>query len=868
MKTHEIDAPWAMEHKEICEALAVDPKRGLSDAEVPRRREKYGPNRLKVAKRRPVWDILKDQVENLIVLLLAAAAILSFIFGQTLEGVSVVVVIVINTGIGFFTEYRATRSMESLREMRRLTCKVKRNGRVTSVPMDHLTPGDVVLVAGGDVAAADIRLTEAARLQADESTLTGESVPVGKTIEPLPADTPLADRTNMLFKGTAVTDGSGEGIVVTVGMDTELGKISAMTQAAQGEESPLEKRLDRLGNRLIWVTLAITFFVAVAGFLAGKDILLIVETAIALAVAAIPEGLPIVATIALARGMWRMAENEALINRLSAVETLGATSVICTDKTGTLTENRMVVDQIEPIGAHVSETELLRIGILCGNAQIDPQDPENDSEAVGDPMEIALLRAGHAKGLHHSELLEKYPEVREEAFDPKRKMMATIHQTGDGFLTAVKGAPEAVIQSAEYLREKDGDKRMESGDRTRWREKNQEMAEGGVRVLAFAAKTPESLESDPYRGLTFLGLIGFRDPPRAGIRETVEACRKAGIRVVMVTGDQIETAVAVGKKIALTETGEITAVNGTELNSAESMSDQEKQKRKETGIFARVSPEQKLNIISIFQEAGEVVAMTGDGVNDAPALKSADIGVAMGRRGAQTARETADMILKDDNFNTLVTAVQQGRTIFDNIRKFIIFLLSGNISEIMVVTAAILAGMPLPLLPLQILYLNVIGDVFPALAIGVGKGDESKMDQRPRKANEPILNTAHWTAIVAYGALIAAVVMAIFIYSLNVLKVDPQTASTIAFLSLSFSRLWHVFNMRDRTAGVFVNDITKNPFIWAALALCISLLLIAPYTPVLSGALSLAAPTYREWLLIAGGSLVPLIVGQGVMRFR
>ncbi len=878
-----VSAPWSKSVEDVARELDTDLEKGLAPAEAKRRKSRHGPNSLRAAKKASVLAILVDQFKNLMVLLLAVAAVLAFISGQAIESAAIVAAIFINTGIGFVTEWRAARSMEALRRMSRVSARVVRGGEEKMVDAKDLTPGDLVILDGGDVITADLRLVEAARLQTDESALTGESTSVEKTEEPTAEDAPLAERTAMAYKGTAVTAGAGKGLVTAVGMGSELGRIAELVEEAESTESTIEKRLDKLGYRLVWVTLGIAAVVAAAGVYAGKETVLIIETAIALAVAAIPEGLPIVAGIALARGMWRLAERNAVVRRLPAVETLGSTSVICTDKTGTLTENDMVLSTLRLAGqgdgfrklelkdgAFVEDGEekdptgddALRLavetGVLCNNASLG--DDGDDSERLGDPMEVALLRAGRAAGYERPELLDELPEDREAAFDPSVMMMATFHREGDGYRVAVKGAPEAVIDKAERVFDGGGERELDEEGRRKWKEENERMAGEGLRVLALAMGRAKDRDAAPYDNLALIGLAGLYDPPREGVAEAIARSQSAGIRVVMVTGDHALTASNIAKAVGLSAGDG--ALAGSELEDFESANEDRKERLRETAVFARVTPEQKLNLIGLHQSAGRVVAMTGDGVNDAPALKKADIGIAMGRRGTQVAREAADMVLKDDAFGTIVVAVAQGRAIFDNIRKFIVFLLSGNAGEIMIVAAAMVAGAPLPLLPLQILYLNMIGDVFPALALGVGRGDPSQMERGPRDPTEPVLAGRHWLGIVLYGVVIAAAVLAAFWLALERMELDVERAVTVSFLTLAFARLWHVFNMKDWGASLFTNDVVKNPFVWGALVLCTGLLLLGVYLPGLSRVLDLYPPSREEWGLILGMSLAPLVVLQ------
>lgn len=870
--------------QDVLNEFGVDAAQGLNSRQVEKQRKKYGRNRLKEAKQRGAWAIFVDQFKSPIIALLAVAAVLAFAFQEWIEGIAVVIAIALNAIIGFVTELRAVKSMESLQQLSKTQAKVRREGQVKQISADELVPGDIVVLEGGDLVPADLRLLEASKLQADESALTGESVPVSKNTEPVEADLPLAEQSNRLFKGTAVTRGSGEGIVIATGMNTELGQISELAEQAGGEQTPLEKRLDQLGRRLIWITLAIAVVVAAAGIIQGRDLVLMVETAIALSVAAVPEGLPIVATVALARGMWRMAQQNALINRLSAVETLGSTSIICTDKTGTLTQNRMTVTKIVTDAGEVTVEEqgdtgftlegnsikvdqnhealrqILQVGVLCNNAEL-PDMGESD-KTIGDPMEIALLEAGTRAGMRRPDLRQDFPEEREVAFDPEVKMMATYHQTDQGYWVAVKGAPETMLKHCSHHITAEGSQKLDQQSHDRWQQRMTETAEAGLRVLAFAAKTVDSPDAEPYKDLTLLGIVGLEDPPREGVKDSITACHQAGIRVIMVTGDQPITARNIGLAVGVVSEQEAEALQGKALRALDDLTKQDRQRLQQASVFARVSPEQKLNLIAIHQDAGSIVAMTGDGVNDAPALQKADIGVAMGQRGTQVAQEAADMVLQDDAFSTIVAAVAQGRAIFRNIRHFTLYLLSGNTGEIIAVALASLFNTPLPLLPLQILYINAINDVFPALALGLGEGNEVMMQRPPRKGDEPVLTQRHWSAIGLYGLLIAGATLGAFAIALRVLQLNDTQAVTVSFMTLAFGRLWHVFNMRSQGSNILRNEVTQNPYVWGALVLCTGLLLGAVYIPGLSDALGTTGLSWSTWGLVLGASLVPLLIGQ------
>ena len=879
------DTPaYALPPADVLSAFDVAAESGLTDAEAETRIERYGPNRLRESEQKSWQKILYEQFTSLVVILLLVAAITAAAFGQIVEAIAIAAALVINAAIGFVTELKALQSMEALRRIGQVNALVRRDGETREIPADALVPGDIVVLTEGEVVPADLRMLTTENLQCNESALTGESVPVDKVTDRLDADDPpLAERANMAFSGTSVARGAAEGVVVATGMDTEIGRISELVEGAGEDATPLERRLERLGQKLIYVVIAVGVIVAGAGILAGKDLFLMIETAIVLAIAAVPEGLPIVSTVALGRGMWRMARRNALVKKLSAVETLGATTVIFTDKTGTLTENSMVMRRVAlPAGdidvvreggditfmaggQAVSLNDradlraALRVGALCGNVER----AETDARWSGDPTEVALVAAADEAGLDSQELSRELPEEREESFDTATKMMATFHATDGGYLVLVKGAPEAVLGACARVGEQDGETTaMDDEVREHWLQRNQDMAGDGLRVLAVAEKTAADAAEDPYDGLTLLGLAGLYDPPRETIPEAIAACRHAGIGVVMVTGDQPATAANIAHAIGIVEDGKPAVLRGRDLGDVGDAGGDRRDEILHTSVFARVSPEQKLDLVSVYQEAGAIAGMTGDGVNDAPALKKADIGIAMGQRGTEVARETSDIVLKDDAFETIVMAIEQGRSIFDNIRKFIVFLLSGNLGQIIAITAAALINAPLPLLPLQILFLNLLLDVFPALAIGVGKGDASVMDRPPRDPKEPILTRRHWLAVTGFGAVIAASVLGAFAYALVVMGVDEREAVTISFLTYAFARLWHAFNMRSVGTNIVNNDITRNPFVWGALAVCGGLLLAATYVPFMASLLHITIPSPQGWIVVAVGSLAPVIVGQ------
>jgi Ca2+-transporting ATPase len=872
------ERPYAAPVLEVLRALQVDPASGLSAQEAARRLKHYGPNELLTHPPTTALHILVNQLRGPVVWLLATAAAIAAIFGEWTEAIAILLVLAINTAIGFATELRAVRSMESLRKLGSRSSRMLRDGRLKILPAERSVPGDIVLFESGDVVTADIRLIEANTLYCDESTLTGESTPVEKRTAPVAGDAVVADRSSMLHKGTAITRGTAKGVVVATGMATELGLTTRLVIEMKPDVSPLERKLEHLTGQLVEAILFVTALIATAGIATGKPFMLMIEAGIALAVAAIPEGLPIVATMALARGMWRMAERNAVVERLAAVETLGATTVICTDKTGTLTENRMTAERLrfpsgnyridDATGSILDDRDraaaidgtlerAIEVGVLCSNATLEA----GGGNGTGDPMELALLRLGVLAGIHREALLSVWPELHEIAFDAETKMMATAHHRDGNLFIAVKGAPEQVLSSSVGV-ERNGRVDLSEEGRKAWLAHAETLAEDGLRVLALAQKTVPVTSKPSYDALNFLGLVGFRDPPRAEVKDAIEACRLAGIRVVMVTGDHAVTARKIAEILGIIEPGVGVLIEGRALKPLSQIHKDERERLLSARIFARVTPAQKLDLVTLYQSAGDVVAMTGDGVNDAPALQKADIGVAMGLRGTEVAREAAAIVLRDDAFGSIVAAIREGRVIFNNIRRFLVYLLPCNISEVMVVALAVLAGLLLPLLPLQILFLNLVTDVFPAFALATGEGEEDVLRRPPRDPREPLLGRAQWLSIGGSAALLTAATLGALFIGRQWLGLEGDALVTLSFLTLAFAQLWHVFNMRGARSGVFRNMVARNPHVWLAIAFCTAILFAAVYCPPLAEALRLTPPTGAGWAMILGLSLAPLVLIQ------
>jgi Ca2+-transporting ATPase len=848
---------------------------GLNHAEVRKRRSEYGKNALTSKEKKSPLSILIAQVNNPVIYLLVAAVIVSFIFGDLPEAIAILVVILLNTAIGFWMEYRAQSSLDALRKMAPLQVKVIRNGNVDQVKSEMLVPGDLFTLEAGDLVPADARIISANELGVDESPLTGESLPVAKETDPLDESTPVAERKNMLFKGTAVTTGRAEAVVVATGMRTEIGNISQMVSDAEGEQVPLDKKLGKLARRLIWFISGLSLLFFIIGWITGKELYLLLQTAIAWTVAAIPEGLPIVASIALARGMLRLARQQVLVRRLSAVETLGETTVILTDKTGTLTRNRLHVKNLRLVDMQMDaeEEELtvkddafehwFRVAMLCNNAERQ----EGRSALQGDPVDTALLRFGEEHSARLFGELRNLERVREDPFDSGTMIMGTIHRKGEGYYVAAKGAASAILERSSSYLGSEGKKKIDDEFRKRWTKIDREESARGLKVIGFAFRESSTEsgeigkgETDFVQEMVFLGIGGFVDPVREDIREPLDICRRAGIRIVMVTGDHPETARHIAKHLNLLDKGQSKVIHGKELKNERSIAD--------AGVFARVDPGQKLDIVKHFQERGEIVGMTGDGVNDAPALKQANIGIAMGKRGTQVARDVADMVLQDDAFPSIVRAVEQGRVIFQNIKKFIIYQLSYHLAEILIIAAISFGMFKLPLLPLQLLFLNLLSDVFPALALGVGKGNRNIMDQAPKDPEEPIITKKDWGRTALYGVVISVYVIAAYIWALKGMDLSTEICNNVAFFSLAFSQLLHAFNMREKDERLLNNQVTRNKYIWMAIGFCVAMLFAGYFVPLLKETLSFESLPLNVWGLILVTSAMPLITIQLIKLIR
>ncbi|MEO8521034.1 MAG: cation-transporting P-type ATPase [Acidobacteriota bacterium] len=843
---------------------------GLTRTDAERRLARVGRNRLEVARGDTALTLFLRQFKSVVVVLLLVAAVIASVTGAVLDAAAIAVVLLLNAALGFATEYRASRAIAALLDLDVPHATVMRDGEVVTIDAQTLVPGDHIVLNRGQHVPADGRVVEASDLRIDEAPLTGESFPVSKLASVLPPDTPLAERRNMVYKGTLVAAGTARVAVTDTGMRTEVGRIGALTTAVHTARTPLERRLDALGNRLVWLALAVGGLVALVGRLHGAPLAQVIETGIALAVAAVPEALPAVATISLAVGVKRMAARHALVRRLAAAETLGSTTTICTDKTRTLTSGVMSVGRVwtgerefvvrRGEGGGTPDPRLvtaLEVAVLASQPQSSHGQP--DASANADPVDAAVLQAAADHGIDRRALEQDRPSVGLVPFSSERRFTASFHRVGASTIAYVKGAPHAVLA---LTGETDGSLAMAEEDRTKLERVNERLAAEGFRVLALAYGAVASVDEASLQDLTSLGLIGLIDPPAAGVAATVARLQRAGLRIVMLTGDQRLTAEAVGRDIGLF-TGDAQMAGPGEIDD---MSPQHlRQVVTRIAGFSRVTAEQKLDIVRALQARGEIVAMIGDGINDAAALKQADVGVAMGRRGSDAAKQTASIVLQDDRFETIAAAVEEGRVIFDNVRKVVFYLFSCNVGEVLVLLGAGLAGLPQPLSPLQILWMNLVTDTFPALALAAEAGESDVMARPPRDPHEAILSATFLRSIAAYGILITVVTLAAFVWAL---RARPDHAVSIAFTTLALAQIFHLGNARSSHPVLTLQRASANRQALAAVALTVALQLAALYIPALAATLSLTPLSWMDWLVVVPLSLLPALAGQATKLLR
>ncbi len=871
----QVQQPYALDAAAVVKSFAVDAAVGLSPTEVEQRRARYGNNALETAQSRAAWRILLNQFKSLVVALLAVAAVVAWLTGDQVEAIAILVVLGLNALIGFVTEWQAGRALNALRQSSHTTARVRREQREAMIDTAELVPGDVVILNAGDRVPADLRLLEAASLRAEESALTGESAPVEKAVAAVAAEAVLAERHSMLYLGTIIAAGHAVALVTATGAQTEMGKIGHLVASVPDEATPLERRLGEMGRQLVLLVLVIAVVVMVTGWLRGESWWVMIEVGISLAVAAVPEGLPAVTTLILALGVLRMARQQAIVRRLSAVETLGSATVICSDKTGTLTENRMTVREYQlangnaiKLDAQTSAADELlnravRVGVLCNEAAFHPDAAEQE-RATGDPTEIALLVAAHGLKVDVPRMRSDYPKLAERPFDSDSKRMTTVHRLSDGTrLALLKGAPGVVFAAcADYAESASQLKPLDVAARARLLALNEQMADHALRVLALAEKplgkdgSDDAAEAESATGYTLLGLVGMIDPPRPEAAAAIQQAHAAGIRTVMLTGDQLNTARAIARELKLSDEAEPLALHAREL--ADASPERLTELARTVTVFARVSPEDKLRIVEALQKAGEVVAVTGDGVNDAPALKRADIGIAMGERGTEAAKEAADVVLADDNFATIVGAVAGGRAIYANIIKFVNFMFSSNLGEVVMIFTAIVAGWPLPLLLPQILWVNLVTDVFPALALAVEPPAADVMQQRPRSSQESLLSRSLLLLISWQGVMLGALGLAAYLWALNAYGAGPH-ARTIAMLALIGAQLGQLFNCRSRSRSA-LTGLFSNGFVWGAVAMVVGLQLLAVWWQPLARLLHTVVPNSMDWGIITLAVLAPVVI--------
>ena len=874
---------YAMSAETVVTRLGVNTDQGLNPEEATRRLKQYGPNTLQTTHKLPWYKVLMRQFVDVLIIILLVAASIAFAIGEVGDAVTILVIVVLNGVLGFVQEWKAEKAIDALQQMLHPRCKVLREGREQTIDARELVPGDIVLLEIGDHVPADLRLVETLNLTADESSLTGEPVAVNKYTEPVAADAVLAERSSIAWMGTAITNGHARGVVIATGMATEFGRIARLTQSVDRELTPLQHKLATLGKQLGIFSIVISISVAITGWLLGKPLLEMFLTGMSLAVAIVPEGLPAVVTITLALGVRAMVRRRALLRRLQAAETLGAATVICTDKTGTLTKNEMTVQRIwlpsgelqvtgsgyDPVGHfeqdgdkiddqhHDDLLALLETGLRCNHAQISKDD--KGWHEIGEPTEASLVVAAYKAKLHRQDTPHTLSEF---SFNSRRKRMTVIEHLPQGLLAHVKGAPEVILERCTSIRHGDQVRQMNDTDRQTAGIVYQAMADQGLRTLAIARRTlPQNTALDEEhveRDLTLLGIVGIIDPPHNEVPEAITLARTAGIHTVMITGDAAPTALAIAHNIGMQTD---LAISGRELTT---MSDEQlRMALQREVLFARTTPEDKLRIVKVLQGMGHVVGMTGDGVNDAPALKRADIGIAMGQHGTDVAKGAADMVLTDDNFASIIGAVQEGRRQYDNIQKFVRYLLSSNMGEVTAIFINILLGGPLILIPVQILWMNLVTDGMTAVALGLEPAEKGIMQRPPRAAREPILNRGGILMILLLGGYIGLATLWLFHYYIqDGTPEQVMLAQTVAFTGIIVLEKMNVFNFRALSAPLGLIGYFTNRWVLAAWVFTIGLQICAVYVPFLQSALHTVPLDWTDWGLIFLVALPVFVVSE------
>jgi len=865
---------WHTKTREtVLQELGVDAGQGLSDAEAAARLARYGPNRLKGKKKKTLLAMFLEQMKDMLIYVLLGAAVITIAVGEYMDAAIILAVIILNGIIGVMQEYKAEKAIEALQKMTTPRSLVRRGGEVKEIPSEELVPGDIVLLDAGRYIPADLRLIESANLQIEESALTGESVPSDKDAGAVheEANTPVGDRSNMAFMSTLVTYGRGEGVVVATGMETEVGKIAKILDEDTDAMTPLQKRLEQLGKTLGYAAIGICAAIFAIGLIQDRNLLDMFLTAISLAVAAIPEGLPAIVAIVLALGVTRMSRINAIVKKLPAVETLGSVTVICSDKTGTLTQNKMTVTRHFSLsGGDEPPLDMIKTFMLCSDATYE------NGQGTGDPTEIALLAFGDRYGLAKRTLDAEYPRVGEFPFDSDRKLMSTLNKTERGYRVHTKGALDRLMQICATVLV-NGEAVPLTGElKERYMEAAEAMAGDALRVLGAAYKDTDRIlpQDEMEKDLTLAGIVGMIDPPREEVKDSIAEAKAAGITPVMITGDHRSTAVAIAKELGIASSAE-ESMTGAEINR---LSDGEfAEKIKNIRVFARVSPEHKVKIVKGFKAHGHIVSMTGDGVNDAPSLKNADIGVAMGITGTDVAKGASDMILTDDNFTTIVHAVREGRTIYANIKKAVTFLLTCNFGEIVAILFSILFFWPLPLLATQILWINLVTDTLPAIALGVDPAEKDVMRRKPRDPKEGFFaGGAAWRAVLG-GLLIGTLTIIAFgiglaehgygLWSDDIPEEAMVYARTMAFVVIASSQLFYALAKRSHDKSVFQIGVFSNKLLIGAILAGLAIQFAAVSIPPLARAFRVQFLSPADWLLVIGLSLMPLAVNEIIKLF-
>lgn len=854
--------------KEVENKLKTNIKYGLDEKQVEERKQKYGKNQLEEKKKESIFVKFIKQFNDFMIIILIVASIISAIITKLngsndyFDSIIIIAIVAFNAIMGLIQESKAEKSLEALKKMSAPTCKVKRDGKIIIIKGEEVVPGDIVFLEAGSYVPADCRLISSFNLKIEESSLTGETVPVLKDAETILFEkTAIGDMTNMAFATTVVVNGHGEAIVTQIGMNTKVGKIAKMIITNEAPQTPIQKKLEEVGKSLGIACLAICFFIFVIGIIKKIEPIEMFMTSVGLAVAAIPEGLPAIVTIMLSIGVTKMARKNSIIRKLPAVETLGSSSVICSDKTGTLTQNKMEVVRIANADGETDNLKfvkwIMKLATMCTDVEIDFKD--GDIQLTGEPTEVAIVNKALKEGENKKELYSVMNRINDIPFDSNRKMMSTIHKISKGYRIITKGAPDILLKRCSKVYKNGEMSSLTFNDKIKIEEQNTKMANQALRVLAIAyldiSTLPNKIESEELeQNLIFVGLIGMIDPPREGVKEAVATCRKAGIKTVMITGDHIITAKAIAKNIGILKNNDL-AITGEELDKIpQNILQKDIMKY---SVFARVTPEHKVRIVKAFQSTGAVVAMTGDGVNDAPALKNADIGIAMGKNGTDVAKNAADMILTDDNFVTIVEAVKQGRNIFDNIKKAVHFLIATNIGEIVTIFVGLLLGLKSPLLAIQLLWINLVTDSIPAIALGLENPDSDIMERKPRESRKGLFADGLWGKIFVEGTMLG--LLTLLAFSMGNHFYSLEVGRTMAFVSLGMLELVHSFNIKSEQS-IFKVGILDNKYLIGAFILGTILQVGVVLIPVVANVFNLVPLTGIQWIYTAGISILPIII--------